>query len=117
MPDTFESRVASRRQGLGSRSLAAKIRGRTDRSLHSTSTSVTCSSSRCSVEAALDVRYACVADVDPQHMVLVAAASAFEAISMAARAVDVWRAAELAAVEDAWRERIEAAQRFYGEAI
>ena len=66
---------------------------------------------------ALDVRYACVADADPGNVVLVAAASALEAVSMARRAVDVWQAAQLVAVEDAWRERIAAAQRYYDTSI
>jgi hypothetical protein len=66
---------------------------------------------------AVGVRYACVADVDQERMVLVPAASAFDAISMARGAVDVWRGAQLAAAEDAWRERIAAAQRFYGGSI
>jgi hypothetical protein len=66
---------------------------------------------------ALDVRYACVADAHPEHVVLVAAASAREAITMARRAVDVWQAAQLVAVEDVWRERIAAAQRFYDTSV
>jgi hypothetical protein len=66
---------------------------------------------------ALDLCYACVADVDQERMVLVSAASAFDAISIARRAVDVWQAAQLASVEDAWRERVAAAQRFYGGSI
>lgn len=57
------------------------------------------------------VRYAIVADVDERRMVLVAAASAVDAVSIARRAVDVWRAAELAETEDAWRERIARARR------
>ena len=65
---------------------------------------------------ATGVRYACVADVDQERMVLVPAASAFDALSMAGGAVDVWRSAQLVAAEHAWRERI-AAQRLYGESI
>jgi hypothetical protein len=59
-------------------------------------------------------RYAIVADVDEQRMVLVPAASAVDAASIARRAVDVWRAAELAATEDAWYERIARACRSGG---
>jgi hypothetical protein len=62
-----------------------------------------------------DVRYACVADADQARMVLVPAASAHDAISMAQRVVDVWHDAQLAQAADAWRERIAAAQRYFGE--
>jgi hypothetical protein len=59
-------------------------------------------------------RYAVVAEVDEQRMVLVPAASAVDAASIARRAVDVWRAAVLAATEDAWHERIARACRSGG---
>ena len=52
------------------------------------------------------VRYAIVADRDEARMILVPAASPGDAVSIARRLVDVWRAAELARTEDIWRERI-----------
>lgn len=55
--------------------------------------------------------YACVAHADERRVVLVPAASALEAVSMARHAVDVWRANELAAVEDEWRQRISSKRR------
>ncbi len=69
------------------------------------------------IEATLEVRYAFVAEVGLQSIVLVSAASVFDAVSMARRAVDVWKVAQLAAAEDAWHQRVEAAQRLYGEEI
>ena len=50
-------------------------------------------------------RYATVADVDDHRVVLAAAASAAEAASIARRAVDAWRATELAAAELTFRRR------------
>ncbi len=63
------------------------------------------------------VHYAVVADVDEQRMVFVPAGSAVDAASIARRAVDVWRAAVLAATEDAWHERIARACRSGGTAL
>lgn len=56
--------------------------------------------------------YGWIADADDRRFVVAPAASAAEAVGMAGRAFDVWRAAELAGVEDAWRQRFERATRF-----
>ena len=92
-------------------------RGRTtlhpaDRSLRSTFTSATCSSSL-QEGTRRDALYACVAEADDRHMVLVPAASALDAVTMARHAVDIWRASELAATEDSWRQRLATAQDLY----
>jgi hypothetical protein len=59
------------------------------------------------------VQYAWVAEVDDRRMVVVPCASAIDAVGAAARAVEIWRAAEIGDVERVWRERMAAAQRFY----
>jgi hypothetical protein len=56
------------------------------------------------------VYYACIADVDHQRIILVRAFSLSDAVEMARRVVDVWRAAELATTEERWCQRIELAQ-------
>jgi len=55
--------------------------------------------------------YAWIADADGQRFVVVPSASAVEAVGMAGRAFDVWRAAELSRLEDEWRERFARATR------
>jgi hypothetical protein len=57
------------------------------------------------------VRFAIVANVHENVMALVPAESVTDASSIAGRAVDVWRATELAATEAAWRARIWRAER------
>lgn len=56
--------------------------------------------------------YGWIADADDRRFVVAPSPSAAEAVGMAGRAFDVWRAAELAGVEDAWRQRFERAARF-----
>lgn len=56
--------------------------------------------------------YGWIADADDRRFVVVPSASAAEAVGMAGRAFMVWRAAELACVEDAWQQRFERATRF-----
>lgn len=55
--------------------------------------------------------YGWIADADDRRFIVAPSASAAEADGMAGRAFDVWHAAELADVEDAWRERFERAHR------
>lgn len=56
--------------------------------------------------------YGWIADADGQRFVVAPSASAADAVGMAGRAFDLWRAAELAGVEDAWRQRLARATRF-----
>ena len=58
-----------------------------------------------------------IADTDQRRFVLVPAADVSAAIRAAGRAVDVWHAAELAAIEDAWRARLERVDRLDDEAV
>jgi hypothetical protein len=55
--------------------------------------------------------YAWVADVDGRRFVLAPASDAAEAARAAGHSVDIFRTAELAAVEDAWRARIDRVRR------
>lgn len=57
-----------------------------------------------------------IADADPRRFVLVPAVDALAAVLAAGRAVDVWHAAELAAIEEAWCTRLERVRRFHDEA-
>jgi hypothetical protein len=63
--------------------------------------------------AVVTVQYAWVAEVDERRMVVVPCASPIDAVEAAARAVEIWRAAEIGEAEREWRERMAAAQRFY----
>lgn len=56
--------------------------------------------------------YGWVADVDTRRIILVPSVSAPAAVGAARRAVDVWRAAELGAIEERWRARFDDARRF-----
>ena len=60
--------------------------------------------------------YGWIADVDARRFVLVASPDAPSAVVAAARAVEVWHAAESAAVEDEWRTRIARVRRLHDEA-
>lgn len=60
--------------------------------------------------------YGWIADADPYRFVLVPSEDAISAVVAATRAVEVWYAAELAAVEEAWSERIARVQRLHDEA-
>lgn len=57
-----------------------------------------------------------IADADARRFVLVPSPDADAAVLAAARASAVWHATEVAAVEDAWRERIARARRLHDEA-
>lgn len=57
------------------------------------------------------VAYGWVADVDALRFVLVAAPDANNAVATASRALAVWQAAELAQVENNWRQRLMRSQQ------
>lgn len=59
--------------------------------------------------------YGWVADADANRFVVAPARDAASAVVAAARAVEIWHTAELAAVEDAWRARIARVHRMRDE--
>lgn len=60
--------------------------------------------------------YGWVAEARQDRFVLVPAASAMEAVEKARRSVDLWRAAQLEELEDAWRRCFASYNRFRGGA-
>ena len=60
--------------------------------------------------------YGWIADVDARRFVLVASPDTPSAVVAAARAVEVWHVAEMAAIEDEWRARIACVRRLHDEA-
>ena len=60
--------------------------------------------------------YGWIAGVDARRFVLASTPDAPSAVVAAARAVEVWHIAEMAAVEDEWRARIARVRRLQDEA-